>query len=67
MCNIVTMCLELGLHEDPGKRGIAGREAEVKKQLFWTCFKLGKRLVHSELPGHSYRLLGPQTRIWLRC
>lgn len=58
MCNIVTMCLQLRLHEDPGKRGIAGREAELNKQLFWTCFKLGKHLVSSGLPGHSCSLLG---------
>ena len=36
------MCLELGLHEDQGKHRVEGREAEVNKQLFWTCFKLGE-------------------------
>lgn len=35
------MCLELKLHEDPKERGLGGREAELHKHLFWTCFKLG--------------------------
>jgi hypothetical protein len=37
----MAMCVELKLHEDPEERGVRGRDAELNKQLFWSCFKLG--------------------------